>query len=614
MTASNNEDSKQENSNSILNKLTNCNLYNLNYDEDKKEFDLDKVIEKIKQDLHDLVASLFFVLESKRLDKSYEKLEKIPLLLAPFESKSFVGLDTDSKSFKKKCLGRMRKHIGDLCLLIGSPSEALTNYSASIDLLRPSSDLLWLSAALEGQCVASLNLLYPNQPLSNLIDLEQENQKILKKQSSLKRIFSLPKNKFKSASNSTPTATVTTPTNESPKKDNHQLTPNNNQQQQQIETNNNKLNNNNGTDTPLPTNKSSKANLTKRFLSNSSNSSAPNLNKNTANNLDPVMIKILGKSLLSTDEEIYERYKEACCHYAKFKGAAIIELECSLKATRVLATRDKYLQASEFIQNAAFITLETNPDKNIEKNMEKTGVIGQLYDKIGFRRKAAFYQRLTALQTISSRIEKLEKSNWEKCYYLLLPSIFGYHLVLDPLIYEKRVTERDIGWTNIHLQLLQELVTMSRKMGNDQLAMRHLSFILQSLSDYLPTQLKGELAKQLESLGTKCGEGAPVPLTLSNGFTIPSVNLTKFPLITKFEIQTLNDNLKPIKMKTKRRESASSKSIPSSPFIFTPIQLNKSYNRRKSLGIGHIKNIDFQWVQNELCVVNIEVGFFLFFF
>ena len=250
-------------------------------------------------------------------------------------------------------------------------------------------------------------------------------------------------------------------------------------------------------------------------------------------------------------------------------------------------------------------------EKSVEKTMEKTCVIGQLYEKIGFRRKSAFYQRLTALQTISSRIEKLERSNWEKCYYLLLPSIFGYHLTLDPLDYEKRVGARDIGWTSIHLQLLQELVRVSGKMGNDQLAMRHLSFILQALVEYLPTQLRGDLAKQLELLGSKCCEGAPVPLTLNNGFTISSVNLTKFPLVTKFEVQSLSEHLRPIKMKTKRRESASTP-IPSSPFIFTPIQLNKNYNRRRSLGqTGHAKNVDFQWVQNELCVVNIEVSCFL---
>lgn len=103
--------------------MTNCNVYDLSYDENKNEFYLNKLIDKLKQDLNDLVASLFFVLESKRLDKSYEKLDKVPLLLAPFENKSLVGLDTDSKAFKKKCMGRMRKHIGDLCLLVGSPSE-----------------------------------------------------------------------------------------------------------------------------------------------------------------------------------------------------------------------------------------------------------------------------------------------------------------------------------------------------------------------------------------------------------------------------------------------------------------------------------------------------------
>lgn len=591
-----------------MNKLTNCNLYEVSYDREAGEFHaLDRVIARMKQDLHDLVASLFYVLESKRLDKSYEKLEKIPLLLAPFENKSLVGLDTDSKPFKKKCLGRMRKHIGDLCLLVGSPSEALSNYSAAIDLLRPASDLLWLSAALEGQCVASLNLLYPNQPLSNLIDLEQENQKVLKKENSLKRIFS--KAKFRSSGE--PKSDLITAVN------NGHPTENNNGGNG---SNNGSNGSNNGTSSKQSTSsdppsltsiRSSKANLTKRFLSSTSTTPS-NSNKNSANSLDPVMVKILGKSLLATDEEIYSRYKEACCHYAKFKMAAIVELECSLKATRVLAARDKFLQASEFIQNAAFITLESNPEKasNVEKNMEKTCVIGQLYEKIGFRRKSAFYQRLTALQTISSRIEKLDRSNWEKCYYLLLPSIFGYHLVLDPIAYEKRIAERDIGWTNIHLQLLQELVTMSRKMGNDQLAMRHLAFILQALSEYIPSQLKGDLARQLESLGTKCGEGAPVPLTLSNGYTISSVNLTKFPLVTKFDVQSLTEHLKPIKIKSKRRDSAASASVEKSPFIWTPIQRDKTqHNRRKPFVVGHIKNIDFHWVQNELCVVNIEVGF-----
>lgn len=41
----------------------------------------------IESQLQEFVSSLFWVLESKRLDKSQEKLERPPLLCAPFERK-----------------------------------------------------------------------------------------------------------------------------------------------------------------------------------------------------------------------------------------------------------------------------------------------------------------------------------------------------------------------------------------------------------------------------------------------------------------------------------------------------------------------------------------------
>lgn len=41
----------------------------------------------IESQLHEFISSLFWVLESKRLDKSQEKLERPPLLCAPFERK-----------------------------------------------------------------------------------------------------------------------------------------------------------------------------------------------------------------------------------------------------------------------------------------------------------------------------------------------------------------------------------------------------------------------------------------------------------------------------------------------------------------------------------------------
>lgn len=45
----------------------------------------------LEQNVAELINALFWVVESKRLERSREKLEKVSLLLAPFEKKDFVG-------------------------------------------------------------------------------------------------------------------------------------------------------------------------------------------------------------------------------------------------------------------------------------------------------------------------------------------------------------------------------------------------------------------------------------------------------------------------------------------------------------------------------------------
>ena len=74
-----------------------------------------------------------------------------------------TGLDTDTKSFRRKCLGRMRKHIADLSLLAGLPHESLNDYVSAIEQLKAVKDRLWLASAYEGLCVSSLALLLPNR-------------------------------------------------------------------------------------------------------------------------------------------------------------------------------------------------------------------------------------------------------------------------------------------------------------------------------------------------------------------------------------------------------------------------------------------------------------------
>ena len=58
--------------------------------------------ESMVSDIQDFVASLFWILESKRVEASRESSgDKLTLLCAPFERKDFVGLDMESRNNRK---------------------------------------------------------------------------------------------------------------------------------------------------------------------------------------------------------------------------------------------------------------------------------------------------------------------------------------------------------------------------------------------------------------------------------------------------------------------------------------------------------------------------------
>lgn len=60
----------------------------------------------------------------------------------------------------------------------------------------------------------------------------------------------------------------------------------------------------------------------------------------------------------------------------------------------------------------------------------------------------------------------------EPCGYLLLSTPPGTHR----------------GWAAVQMRLLHELVYASRRMGNPGLSVRHLSFLLQTMLDFLSDQ------------------------------------------------------------------------------------------------------------------------------
>lgn len=54
--------------------------------------------DQLEDDVKEFAAALFWVLESKRLDKTNtNRNDKLPLLMAPFERKDIVGIDTETR-------------------------------------------------------------------------------------------------------------------------------------------------------------------------------------------------------------------------------------------------------------------------------------------------------------------------------------------------------------------------------------------------------------------------------------------------------------------------------------------------------------------------------------
>ncbi|XP_017750620.1 PREDICTED: trafficking protein particle complex subunit 9 isoform X2 [Rhinopithecus bieti] len=462
----------------------------------------------VEKRIEDFIESLFIVLESKRLDRATDKSgDKIPLLCVPFEKKDFVGLDTDSRHYKKRCQGRMRKHVGDLCLQAGMLQDSLVHYHMSVELLRSVNDFLWLGAALEGLCSASVIYHYPGGTGGK----------------SGARRFQGSTLPAEAANRHRPGA-------------------------QEVLIDPGAL---------------------------------------TTNGINPDTSTEIGraKNCLSP-EDIIDKYKEAISYYSKYKNAGVIELEACIKAVRVLAIQKRSMEASEFLQNAVYINLRQLSE---EEKIQRYSVLSELYELIGFHRKSAFFKRVAAMQCVAPSIAE---PGWRACYKLLLETLPGYSLSLDPKDFS-RGTHR--GWAAVQMRLLHELVYASRRMGNPALSVRHLSFLLQTMLDFLSDQEKKDVTQSLENYTSKC-PGTMEPIALPGGLTLPPVPFTKLPIVRHVKLLNLPASLRPHKMKSLLGQNVSTKS----PFIYSPII---AHNR----GEERNKKIDFQWVQGDVCEVQLMV-------
>ncbi|GFS05209.1 trafficking protein particle complex subunit 9 [Elysia marginata] len=448
----------------------------------------------IEERIRDFITSLYFVLEGKRLDRSFERNEKSMPLCAPFEKKDFVGVDTEAKSFKKKCQGRLRKHLGDLCLQAATPGDAVLHYNTALDILRQVNDFLWMAGCVEGLCCASIILSAPRRPPSAG----------LKRNLSFQTVRGLPAADSRIRTGSTYT---------------------------------------NGLDV-VP---------------------------------DPVSQPILNI------EDVVEKYKEAIQYYAKVKAAAMIELEASLKACRFLITHRKCLQASDFLQNAVYISFLAQEEDKVQRNI----TLSSLYNQIGFKRKAAFFRRVAGMHCVSPDTTP----SWSQCYELLLQCLGGYGLNVDPKDVRR---DRASGWPVLQYRVLHELIYSARRISNPHIAVRHMSLLVDLMLPHLSTSDQRETLSGLSSLTAKC-MGSPQPIVLGSGLVLPPVPLLSLPIVRSFRLLAPSPHLEPTKLPDQTGTGGGTSGV----FLYKPSSLA---TKRTDLS-----KPDFKWTCGDVCEASLQL-------
>ena len=84
--------------------------------------------------------------------------------------------------------------------------------------------------------------------------------------------------------------------------------------------------------------------------------------------------------------------------------------------------------------------------------MQRFNALSELYTKLGFHRKAAFFKRVAAMRCVSPHNPQ---PNWGLCHSLLLQLLEGYKLSLDP---NEKNRFGFYGWPRLQIQVMQELV------------------------------------------------------------------------------------------------------------------------------------------------------------
>lgn len=448
----------------------------------------------LESDIYSFISSLFWTLESKRLDFLENHSFNVPHLITPIEKD---GSHKSSLENRKLRLGRMKKHIADLNLQAGLPHEAFSMYTFAIELLKSAGDWLWLAGTYEGQCASSMVCLYPAQHYG----VGQKNSSFPSKYST---------------------------------------------------------------------------------LSVSKGATAQRVKSGSLPRTGQTSTVAIGRGIFSP-EKITDKFREAIVHYSKFRNAAIIEVECCIKAAKAHIMQEKYLIASEFLQNIIYLNFPSTTAEQIQW----WSTLSDLYTEMNFHRKAAFYKHTSAVCCVSSHTVA---PDWNQCCEFLLQTNKGYKIFYET---NSKDCSKE-GWPSLQIKILQETIGAAMKTGNILLAIRLLTFILTTFLDNLAENEKLETYNHLGNLTSNFSESS-TSLLIKNEIVIPQFHLTKLPYVKSFKLQKPSPHYCPLK------PSSNGKLYQESSFICSPIQ--RSYKKKST----DYNKVDFKWVCEDICEVILEV-------
>ncbi|OQR69511.1 protein brunelleschi-like [Tropilaelaps mercedesae] len=479
---------------------------------------------QLESDVIDFISNIVIVLRSSKIrleqDVSSKKIDD-KILIAPFEKREFVGIDTDSRQYRKRWVARNKKMLADISLQLGYVQEALALYSEAMETFRAVGDLLWLGAVYEGQCAASAGHLQP-----------PGKGGLIRNQS-----FPMRSRRNTPVSLSNPTLTHA------------------------------------GSCKSLPV------------------------------DVDPIEAKQFGRDLLTLDE-IVEKIREANVTYERFSHAIGPHVEVNLKLTRLLATFDRHLQATDYLQTAIVINCRLN---EVSWKLGWYDAVAQLYRDISCHRKAAFYTRIGAVQ--AATVHDGIKPNNALCYQLMVKSLKGYQVdLLTPNPYEGRrwhpftTPEPAIGWSRLQTTLLNDVILMADRLPEGRkLAAHHCVFSLCYMFAFLEPQEAHTCAKKLDQLTAETGVLALTSVASDLlDQPLPPIHLINYPLVTRAKPQVLA--AEPVKW---RSPVATNQPDGGTPFIWAPSKANKHAVRQPGIENGGV--FESKWVKGEVASIEMII-------